>query len=294
MKSAASIIAAGLLATVALAQPHAHHHGHLHRKKVDEKRAVIVTELVVETVTETVTVLVDESTTEVISPSKAPATTTSSSSSSVVSPKPGLFLEDKKTSSVEVVVLPTTSEAPKVVETPTYVPETTTVAAPETSTYVAPVQSPVVQQPPPPPPPVETPKPVTTTTSPPQQAVQSVAPVVGGGGGGGGGSAPVSAYHGDLTYYAVGLGACGFDDSGKDHTENIVAVSHLLMGTQSNGNPFCGKTITVSYGGKKVQATVRDKCMGCEKEAIDCTEKMFLELFGTLDKGRGSVEWWFN
>jgi hypothetical protein len=269
MKSAASIIAAGLLATVALAQPHAHHHGHLHRKKVDEKRAVIVTELVVETVTETVTVLVDESTTEVISPSKAPASTTSSSSSSVVSPKPGLFLEDKKTSSVEVVVLPTTSEAPKVVETPT----------------------PVVQQPPPPPPPVETPKPVTTTASPPQQAVQSVAPVVGGGGGG---SAPVSAYHGDLTYYAVGLGACGFDDSGKDHTENIVAVSHLLMGTQSNGNPFCGKTITVSYGGKKVQATVRDKCMGCEKEAIDCTEKMFLELFGSLDKGRGSVEWWFN
>ncbi|KAK4169191.1 RlpA-like double-psi beta-barrel-protein domain-containing protein-containing protein [Cladorrhinum sp. PSN259] len=271
-----SFIAAGLLASVALAQPHAHHHGHLHRRRVEEKRAV-VTDWVMETVYETVTVVIDESTTEVILPSKAPATTTSIRSS-VISPRPGQFLENSKTSSVEVVVPPTTSEAPKVVETPTYVSETT--------------QRPSL---PPPPPPVETPKPEPTTVAPPPPPPPAPsksaepAPVVGGGGGHSGAS-----FQGDLTYYAVGLGACGFDDSGKDHTENIVAISHELMGIQSNGNPFCGKTITVSYGGKTVQATVRDKCMGCQKEAIDCTEKMFLDLFGSLDVGRKSVDWWFN
>jgi hypothetical protein len=74
---------------------------------------------------------------------------------------------------------------------------------------------------------------------------------------------------GDLTYYTVGMGACGEDDTGKDETENIVALSHLLMGTVSNGNPMCGKTITISSGGKTVVATVKDKCMGCAIDAID-------------------------
>lgn len=65
------------------------------------------------------------------------------------------------------------------------------------------------------------------------------------------------------------MGACGEDDTGKDETDYIVALSHDLMGTQSNGNPYCGKTITISYGGKTVQATVKDKCMGCALDSID-------------------------
>lgn len=101
-------------------------------------------------------------------------------------------------------------------------------------------------------------------------------------------------YAGDLTYYDLGLGACGWDDSGKDNSENIVALSHLLMGTQSNGNPYCGKSITVSYNGKTVKGVVRDKCMGCALDAIDCSKNMFLELFGTLDGGRHKVEWWLD
>ncbi|KAK4463463.1 putative allergen asp f7 protein [Cladorrhinum samala] len=267
MKSSASIIAAGLLATVALAQPHAHHHhGHLHRKRHQEKRAV-VTNLVYETVYHTVTVLIDESTTQVLSPTSAPASTTSSSLTSVTV-SPGIFLEDTSSTEVESS---TTSTSSEVVETPT----------------------PVVQLPPPPPPSVETPKvvPTPTPTPTPQPPVETPNPVDNGNSGGG---APASSHNGDLTYYAVGLGACGYDDTGKDHSENIVAVSHLLMGTQSNGNPYCGKTITVSNGVKTVQATVRDKCMGCAMEAIDGTEKMFVELFGSLDVGRGTVKWWFN
>ncbi|KAK0615848.1 RlpA-like double-psi beta-barrel-protein domain-containing protein-containing protein, partial [Bombardia bombarda] len=109
-----------------------------------------------------------------------------------------------------------------------------------------------------------------------------------------GSSSSSATYAGDLTYYAVGLGACGWDDSGKDRTANIVAISHLLMGTQSNGNPYCGRTISISANGKTVQAVVNDKCMGCELAAIDSSEKVFLELFGDLGVGRSEVKWWFN
>lgn len=101
-------------------------------------------------------------------------------------------------------------------------------------------------------------------------------------------------FSGDLTFYTLGLGACGFNDGGKDSSENIVALSYLLMGEQSNGNPMCGKTITISYNGKTITAVVRDKCMGCAKEAIDVSEKAFLELFGSKSVGRGEVQWWFN
>ncbi|KAF3357841.1 hypothetical protein VdG1_05506 [Verticillium dahliae VDG1] len=79
-----------------------------------------------------------------------------------------------------------------------------------------------------------------------------------------------------------------------DNSDNIVALSHLLMGTQSNGNPMCGQTITVSANGKEVVCTVRDKCMGCEPEAIDVSKAAFLELFGSLTAGRTEVKWWFN
>lgn len=101
-------------------------------------------------------------------------------------------------------------------------------------------------------------------------------------------------HSGDLTYYDVGLGACGFDDSGKDDSENIAALSHLLMGTQSNGNPMCDQTITISANGKTATVTVRDKCMGCDKDDVDVSKAAFKELFGGLDEGRTQVEWWFN
>jgi hypothetical protein len=66
------------------------------------------------------------------------------------------------------------------------------------------------------------------------------------------------------------------------------------MGSQSNGNPMCGKTITIHGGGKTTTATVKDKCMGCAPHDIDVSEKVFLELFGSLDGGREPVTWSFN
>ncbi|KAF8864986.1 hypothetical protein BDZ45DRAFT_581164, partial [Acephala macrosclerotiorum] len=96
---------------------------------------------------------------------------------------------------------------------------------------------------------------------------------------------------GDITYYTAGLGACGTTNDGD--TEKVVALPYGLMGTQSNGNPYCGKTITISYQGKTTTATVVDKCMGCLGDSIDLSNAAFLEL-AELAVGRASAQWWFN
>ncbi|ATZ58364.1 hypothetical protein BCIN_16g01700 [Botrytis cinerea B05.10] len=80
---------------------------------------------------------------------------------------------------------------------------------------------------------------------------------------------------GDLTYYAVGLGACGVTNS---DSELVVAMSAGLMGTQSNGNPNCGKKIKISHGGKSVTVKVVDKCMGCATYDLDLSPAAFKAL----------------
>jgi hypothetical protein len=87
------------------------------------------------------------------------------------------------------------------------------------------------------------------------------------------------------------LGACGTTNDGD--AENVVALSHLLMGTLSNSNPYCGKTITVKYGGSTTTATVVDKCMGCDMYNIDLGNKAFSAL-ADLGIGRATAEWYFN
>ena len=67
------------------------------------------------------------------------------------------------------------------------------------------------------------------------------------------------------------------------------------MGTQSNGNPYCGQMITVKCiaTGKTTTAKVVDKCMGCVGNAIDLSNAAFLEL-DDLSVGRTEAQWWFN
>lgn len=294
MKSVAVFV--GLVAASVVAQPHGHKHRRAHHDRGHEKRdlvTVIETEMEVVTVTE----YIDDTTTTWITP-EAQATVTTSLAQAVptTTDVPGQFFEGASSSS------PSEPSPPAVPDTPTVAP----VVVPTTSAYV----------PPHPPPPAPTP----ATTAPAPVAEPSVASVAA--------AAPAAVQSssdasspsgadvktGDLTYYTVGMGACGEDDSGKDNTENIVALSHLLMGTQSNGNPMCGKTITISAGGKTVQATVKDKCMGCDTDNIDgkpsrsqdlyrrqrpltliaVSTVAFVSLMGSTDVGRGKVDWWFN
>ncbi|KAH6844952.1 RlpA-like double-psi beta-barrel-protein domain-containing protein-containing protein [Chaetomium sp. MPI-CAGE-AT-0009] len=274
MKS--TVFVASLLASLAAAQPHGHGHGHKHRRKEHRhhERGLVVN-WVTETVYETVTAVIGDGTTELIMPSTKPATTTSSISTTSTSSPIKVIPDPEPSSSTSTPVYGT----PPVVQLPS--------------------PPPVVQQPPPPPPPP--PAPTTTKAAPPPPPPPPPPPVeipdigdIGEGVGIGGGSGGGTKYTGDITYFALGLGSCGFDDSNKDHSHNIVAVSSQLMGTQSNGNPMCGKTITIKANGKTVQALVHDKCPSCAPGDIDGSENIFMTLFGSLDAGRETIEWWFN
>jgi len=109
---------------------------------------------------------------------------------------------------------------------------------------------------------------------------------------------------GDITYYEAAddpdaPGTCGIANDGT--TELVVAVPVGMMGSQSNqgkgdnANPYCGKKVTVEYGGKSVVATVVDKCGGCAYEDLDLSHAAFSALtpdWQTL--GRQKATWYFN
>ncbi|KAH0543045.1 hypothetical protein GP486_008596, partial [Trichoglossum hirsutum] len=110
----------------------------------------------------------------------------------------------------------------------------------------------------PPPPPAQSPSPVDTYTPPPPP---KDSPPSGnqGGSGSNGGCAPGSPCSGDLTYYEAGLGSCGMTNNGA--TDSVVALAHEFM--EQGPGQYCGRTITISRGGKTTTAIVRDKCEGC-------------------------------
>ncbi|KAK2045493.1 hypothetical protein LZ31DRAFT_245043 [Colletotrichum somersetense] len=295
MKTTAILCA--VLATAAIAQPHQHgHKRHVHGKH--QKRA-LYTEWVIETAY--VTEWVDSTSTVWVNPD-VPSTSSAVSTTSI----PAQFFEPANAPSSTTLSTSTkpapvaSSVSEPVAQAPPPPPPTPTLTPTPTST---PAAMPSPQAPTPEPvqpsaPVYVAPEPVPTTSTPspaPQPTTQAAAPT----------AAQVSTdsssssssggvlHSGDLTYYTVGMGACGEDDSGKDMTENIVAISHLVMGAQSNGNPYCGKKVKITVDGKSTTATVRDKCMGCKANDIDVSEKCFLEMFDSLGVGRKTVEWSF-
>ncbi|KAH6609550.1 Non-Catalytic module family expansin [Trichoderma cornu-damae] len=311
-----SVAASALLIAAAAAKPHGHAH-HVHHVAA---RDVVVTETEWHTDTVYVTEFIDSTTTYWVqdgktspgAPAPAPASTTVAASAAE-------FFEPSSSTDCTTTEEPTsTSQAPppppptttssttsttaaafsssSVYTPPPPPPEPTTTQAPaEVETPPAPIATPspssVAPPPPPPPPPssVAPPPPASPSPSPSEVAAPPPADV--------GTSTSTSTgggYSGDITYYTVGLGSCGEDDSGADLSQNIVAIAVGLMGSQSNGNPMCGKTITISAGGKTTTATVKDKCMGCADHDIDVSEKVFLDLFGSLDGGREPCTWSFN
>jgi len=167
---------------------------------------------------------------------------------------------ESSSSAAPVYVAPVESSSST---TPVYVPETTTVA-------------PVVAA-------------VSTTETTPAVAATTAASS----GSSSGTCSSSSPCEGDITYYEAGLGACGWTNDGD--VENVVALPHGLMGEQSNGNPYCGKTITIkcTATGKTTTAKVTDKCMGCVDMAIDLSNAAFLDL-DDLSVGRTGATWYFN
>ncbi|EJT78380.1 hypothetical protein GGTG_03481 [Gaeumannomyces tritici R3-111a-1] len=100
--------------------------------------------------------------------------------------------------------------------------------------------------------------------------------------------------NGDITWYNVGLGACGKQNV---DTDLIVALNKADFDPHTpNGNPnnnkLCGKKMRVSYNGKSVDVTLRDRCAGCKKGDVDLSPAAFKKL-APLGNGRvkGSWKW---
>lgn len=97
-------------------------------------------------------------------------------------------------------------------------------------------------------------------------------------------------YTGDLTFYDVGLGACGGYNTDSDM---ICAASMLLYdgfdgytGANPNANPICGKQVAITYGGKTITVTVVDRCVGCAKYDLDLSPTAFSQL---ADQSQGRL-----
>ncbi|PNY25413.1 hypothetical protein TCAP_04662 [Tolypocladium capitatum] len=250
MKTAA--IASAVFVAAVTAQPHGHGHQHKHAARAIVTKTEWVTEI------QYVTELVDSTTTLWITPGQAPAPTAASIKGNFFEPPSPLPQAP-----------PTSAAAPPPPPPPPPPPQPNTVYQPAPPPPNAPAPPPNAPAPPAPAPPPPPPP------SPPQQP-----PPANGGG----------QYQGDITYFAVGLGSCGFDDSGKDNAMNIVALAGALYAEKGN---LCNRNIVIHGNGKSVTAQVRDKCPPCTVGSIDVSEKVYKELWGSLDSGRMPVEWSF-
>ncbi|ERT01643.1 expansin family protein [Sporothrix schenckii 1099-18] len=303
MKSAA-VLTFGL-ASLALAQPRHHAHVRAHEKRGEVDKRAIKTEYTTHWETVVVTEYIDLTATSWVTPGATPAASSaqqvpgqffegaSSSSSSSPSPSPSSSSSTTTTTTHSTSTTTVTISPVSPTTSSTYVAPTTSTpvaAVPTTSSTAAAVQEPST--------PAYVAPSVATTSTPAAAASPSTSSSSSGSGGSGGsGSSSGSSgttFTGDMTYYTVGMGSCGTDQTGEDLSQNIVAINVEQMGSQSNDNPLCGKTITISANGNTATATIMDKCMGCAYGAIDVSEKVFTDIFGSLDAGRSPVTWWFN
>ncbi|RPD65951.1 hypothetical protein L226DRAFT_566440 [Lentinus tigrinus ALCF2SS1-7] len=93
-----------------------------------------------------------------------------------------------------------------------------------------------------------------------------------------------------LTYYDVGLGACGKTNVPSDY---IVALNSGMYGGGYPG-PNCFRPISITYNGKTVGATIMDECPGCPSDGgLDLSEGLFAAL-APLDDGVIYASWHFT
>ncbi|MCJ1340225.1 hypothetical protein MMC09_005519 [Bachmanniomyces sp. S44760] len=258
MKTSIVIAVSSLLAFAAAAKPHTHRHHHAGHREA--KRDIVWV-----TVVDEVIVTVDEYTTVWVDGGASPATTADTTTSTTTSSTSSATSTTSTSSTSSISQAPAQNyQAPAAV--PTTMTTSTTPVQPS-PTYVAPPVNNKVEQPPP----------------PPQQPAAASTPkdTSNSGSGGSGGSGLQSSQPGSsvsdvctkdapcsgiMSNYdpsggvAGGLGSCGY---AKSNSDLVVAVTKEMMGTVSNGNPMCGKMVTVVYGETSVVAMVADKCPLC-------------------------------
>ncbi|KAF8760320.1 Lytic transglycosylase [Rhizoctonia solani] len=99
---------------------------------------------------------------------------------------------------------------------------------------------------------------------------------------------PAGNHVGQLTYFDIGLGACGWRNT---NTEWVAAISHELYdnwpgytGGNPNNNPVCTTphTADITYGGKTIRVGIVDRCEGCALWDVDLSPSAFHSLLRWL------------
>ncbi|KAK9506989.1 hypothetical protein O3M35_008827 [Rhynocoris fuscipes] len=110
----------------------------------------------------------------------------------------------------------------------------------------------------------------------------------------GGNHKPISynSKHGDMTYYNLGMTACGRTYSNSDHVAAL-AFGHFTAANPNN-DPMCGRRVRIidPSSKKQVEVTVVDKCQACKMNDIDVSPSVFQQL-KPLSAGRTHVKWQF-
>jgi len=292
-----------LLAAVAVAQPHHQHQAFHNRQKRDGEPVEWVTEI------EYTTEVIDYTTTIWVTDGYVAPTTTSATSTSTTAIAAQFFqgpqsssTTESTTSTTSIVVAPTPTSTSVAITVPA-----PTTDAPIVAAVVTPVVAPVT---------VETPTstvPVVAPVVAPTVSIISAAPapVVSPESSSGSSGIPVnynaaacvpdgdcngpsSCCSGDITYYDTGYpggyGSCGDITDGTKVP--VIALPIEFMGTLSNSNPFCGRNVTIIYGSKSVNATVVDKCVGCNNRSIDLSHFAF-DALSDEGIGRTQATWFF-
>ncbi|EPQ53544.1 hypothetical protein GLOTRDRAFT_130888 [Gloeophyllum trabeum ATCC 11539] len=89
-----------------------------------------------------------------------------------------------------------------------------------------------------------------------------------------------------LTWYDVGLGACGKTNKASDY---VVALNAAEFGSGYPG-PHCFKQIKITANGKSATATIVDQCPGCPKGGLDLSKGLFSH-FANPDVGVLTGSW---
>ncbi|KAI8604967.1 RlpA-like double-psi beta-barrel-protein domain-containing protein-containing protein [Dissophora ornata] len=99
-------------------------------------------------------------------------------------------------------------------------------------------------------------------------------------------------YTGKATWFTDSYGACNINWDGE--TQPIVALNAHQMGTESWGNPACGRTVQIvnKSNGKTVLAQIVDKCPGdqCAFGSLDLSPAAFKQI-GSLSTGILNIDW---
>lgn len=92
---------------------------------------------------------------------------------------------------------------------------------------------------------------------------------------------------GDATFYAVGLGACGWTNS---DSEMVVAIN----APDWAAGKHCGQFVQITGPAGTQTAKVVDLCPGCASGDLDMSPVLFEAVMGSKDIGRAKMDWSFT